>query len=59
MPTQDALFEAPRTARVFLKEFQVVIGFEQENLGEANPFDDEFGGMAEIGEKTDVAAVGA
>src|SRR5204862_6879152 len=33
-------------------------GFEDENIGGADPFDDQLGGMAKIGQKTDACAIG-
>jgi hypothetical protein len=55
----DALFDTPGPFKVVLEQFHVVIGFENQNVGPANALDDEFGGMAEIGEEADLAALGA
>lgn len=55
VPAQDALFETPRTARVIVQHFHIVIGFEQENIGGADAFYDEFGGVTEVRKKTNVA----
>ena len=55
---EDALLEAPRAAGVFLQEFYIVIGFQQENIGSADAFDDQSGGVTKVGEETDVAGRG-
>ena len=57
VPAEDALLDAPGAARVFLQQFQIVIGFEHEDVRATNAFDDELGGMSEIGEKPDAAHV--
>ena len=49
----DALFQTPGAARIVLKHFQIVIGFEDEDVGSADAFANEAGGMAEIGQETD------
>lgn len=56
---EDALLEAPGAAGAVLQHFDVVIGFEDEDVGGANAFEDEFGGVAEIGGEADVAGRGA
>lgn len=56
---EDALFGGPRSAGIFLEEFEVVVGFEDEDVGGADALDDEFGGVAEVGEEADVAGGGA
>ena len=50
----DALLETPRTRRI-LKHFEIVIGFEDENVGGADAFQDAFRRMAKIREEADVA----
>jgi hypothetical protein len=58
MPAHDALFGGPRADGVFLKHFNVVIGFENEQVELPDAFDDEFGGVAEVGDDADrVSAV--
>ena len=59
VPAQDALLQAPRSAGVFLQQFHIVIGFQQEHIGGADAFDDQFGRVAEVGEETNVARRGA
>ena len=59
MPAEDALFGGPRAAGVVLQHLYIVIGFEHEDMGGAHAFDDEVGGMAEIGEEADVPRGGA
>ncbi len=51
----DALLETPG-ASGFLQHFQIMIGFQHEDIGVANALKGEFGGVAEIGQKTDLAA---
>ena len=55
VPAQDALLHTPRSLRVILKELQVVIGLEDEDVGRPNPLDDELGCVAQISEEADVA----
>ena len=50
-----ALLEAPGPRRI-LQHFQVVIGFQHQHVGRANPFHDQSRCMAQIGQKTDVSA---
>ncbi len=50
----DALLEAPRAAG-FLEHFEVVIGLEEEDIGGADAFERELGGVAEVGEEADFA----
>ena len=54
VPAEDALFGGPRASGVVLQHRHVVIGFEYKGMGGAHSFDDEAGGMAEVGEETDV-----
>jgi hypothetical protein len=53
--TQYPLFQTPGTPKILLQHFDVVIGFQDENVGRADPFQHQLGGMAEIGEKTDIS----
>ena len=53
----DALFEAPGAAG-FLQHFQVVIGFEEQDIGGANALEDGFGGVAEVRQNTDFSGGG-
>ena len=55
VPTDDALLDAPRTLRVVLKKFEVVIRLQHKGPRTANPLDDQLRRVSEIGEKTDVA----
>lgn len=57
--TEDALFGGPGASGIFLEEFEVVVGFEDEDVGGADALDDEFSGVAEVGEEADVAGGGA
>ena len=57
VPAEDALLDAPGAARVFLQQFQIVIGFEHEDVRATHAFDDELGGVSKIGEKPDAAHV--
>jgi len=51
----DSLFDAPGTSGVFLEQLQVMIGLQQENIRRADAFDDQLRGIAEVGQKTEVA----
>ena len=50
MPAHDALFQCPRTRRVFLKQFQIVIGFQNDGVRAARAFDNELRRVPEIRE---------
>jgi len=56
---ENALLGGPRATSVVLKHFHVVVGFEHERMGGADAFDDEFRGVAEVGEETNVPGCGA
>ena len=58
MPPGDALLEAPGTAGV-LQHLEIMIGFQHEHVGLANALEHEFGGMAEVGHKPNIARRGA
>ncbi len=51
---QDPLFDAPGPFQVILQHFEIVIGFEHQDIGFSNPLDDQLGGMAQIRKKPDV-----
>lgn len=53
VPAHDSLFCRPRTNRVILQQFQVVVGFQNDHVNIANPFDDEFCGVTEVGNEGD------
>ena len=55
VPAQNALFQAPRPPRIVLEHFHVVVGLQQQNVGLTNALDHQLGGMAKIGQKTDVS----
>jgi len=59
VPAEDALLDAPGAFGVLLQQFQVMIGFKQQNVGASDTFNDQFGGIAEVGKKSNVAAAGA
>lgn len=54
VPAEDALLGGPGTAGVVLEHFHVVIRFEDEDVGGADAFDNEAGGVAEIGEEANI-----
>lgn len=56
---KNALLGGPGALGVVLEHFDVVIRFEDEDVGLADAFDDEPGGVTEIGKETDIAGVGA
>ena len=58
VPAEDALLGRPRALGVVLEHFDIVIGFEDEDVRLADAFDDEPGGVAEIGEESDIAGMG-
>ena len=58
VPAEDALFEAPRPADGVLQHFDIVVAFEDENVGGAGAFDDEFGDVSQVGGEANVAAAG-
>ena len=49
----DALLQRPGARGVFLKKFQVVIGFDDERIHLADAFRDELGHVTEIGQHAD------
>lgn len=51
---ENALFEAPRSARVVLKHAHVVIGFQHEHMSGANTFEDQVCCVAEVGQETEM-----
>lgn len=55
----DALLDAPWTARIVLQHLQIVIRFQHEHVGPTHTFHDESCRVAKVREKTDVRAVGA
>ena len=55
---EDALLHAPRTLGVVLQKFEVVIGFEDQGVRRADAFEDELGGVAEVGQEADVSRRG-
>ena len=48
VPTHDALLDAPRAAEIVLQQFHVVVRFENQDVGGADPFHDEFCCVAEV-----------
>ncbi len=59
VPAEDALLDAPRPFGVVLQQLEVMVGFEQQHVRGAHAFDHQFGGVAEVGQETDVAAADA
>jgi len=55
VPGENALLDRPGTFGVLLQQPQIVVGFEDERPRLADAFDDEFGGVTEVGEEADVA----
>lgn len=58
VPAENALLQAPGTARIVLQHLHVVIGFQKKNVRTSDAFDNKFRGVAEIGEKSNVAGLG-
>lgn len=55
---RDPLLDAPRAADIVLQQLQVVIRFQDKDVGLSHPFDNELCGMAEVGQKPDAAIGG-
>jgi len=58
VPRLDSLFYRPRTVRIILQKFFVVIGFDHERLYSSQTFHDHFRGVTEIGNETEPARAG-
>jgi hypothetical protein len=56
VPTENALFQTPRATRIVLQHLHIVIRFKDENISGANAFDNQFGAVTEVGEKTNFAS---
>src|SRR6266436_6543354 len=56
MAAEDALLETPGPVRAILQQLDIVIGFQQQNIGRAEPIQDEFCYLAEVGQKSDIYA---
>ena len=52
---KDALFEAPRPMWAILKQFDIMIGFENQDIGGTNSFKHQPRGMSKIGQEPDIA----
>ena len=52
---EDALLDAPRALGVVLEQFEVVVGFEDKGVGGADAFEDELGGVPQVGQEADVS----
>lgn len=50
----DPLLHGPRTMRVVLQEFQIVVGFEDQRVGLLRPVERKMGCVAEVGEEDHV-----
>jgi len=59
VPAEDALLQRPRAARTILQHLHIVIGFEDEDVRDADAFQHELGDVAEVGGESDVAGSGA
>ena len=59
VPSQDALFEAPRPAGAVLQHLDVVVGFQYQGVGGADPFEHQAGGVAQVRQEPEVAGAGA
>ena len=59
MATHDPLFDAPGAADIVLKQFHVVVRFEDQDIGSANTFHDELGCVTEISKETDATSIRA
>ncbi len=52
---QDSLLETPGPVGTVLKHFDIVVGLQNEHVGGPDSFKNQAVGMAQIGQKTDVA----
>ena len=57
MPTHDALLHAPWALQIVLQQLHVMIRFQNKDVGCTDSFHDQFRGVAEIGQETDLATV--
>ena len=48
---------APRAAEIVLQQFHVVVCFQDQNIGSANPFHHQFRGVPQVGEETNAATI--
>src|SRR6266849_3759809 len=55
MAAEDSLFEAPGPVRTILQQFDIVIGFQDQDIGVADAFEGQFGGVAEVSKEANVA----
>ncbi len=53
VPAENALLEAPGSARIILQQFQIVIRFQDKHIRAADTLNDEFRCVTEIREETD------
>lgn len=58
VPAGDALLEAPRASGI-LQHLQIMVRFQNEDVGGADAFQGEFGRMAKVSQKADLARRGA
>jgi hypothetical protein len=58
MPRLDALLHRPRSVLVVLQKFLVVVRFDDQRVHSTQSFDQHFGGVTEIGDKTEAARAG-
>src|SRR4051794_33357171 len=58
MARHDPLFHGPRTMLAGLKQFLVVIGFDDERVHLPEPFDQHLGRVTEVGDEAEPAATG-
>src|SRR6266576_702384 len=59
MARHDPLFYRPRPIWISLQQFFVVVGFDDKRVRFTQTFDQHFGRVSEIGDKTERAVAGA
>ena len=59
MPAQDALFKAPGTVRAILEHLDIMVRFQHQRMGRADPFEHQPRGMAQVRQEPDVPGAGA
>lgn len=57
MASENPLFQSPGAAGI-LEQFDIMVGFEHEDIGEPNTFEHEFGHVSQIGDEPDIAGAG-
>ncbi len=57
MASENPLLQSPGAAGI-LKQFDIVVGFEHQDIGEPNTFEHEFGHVTQIGDEPHISRAG-